>query len=176
MDSAARTVTLADLVRFHGHPCDGLVAASAAIAYGLGVLFPEGVVDRTDVTAAVNASPCYGDAAAYLTGARARYHTLVIDERLGDTWILHRRSTGRTVAVSLKAGVKPKELPGLEKELRSEGCDSPLIRRVQELQSGYAKAVLASPPSRIFDIKPLLSFPYEVGPIRADATKARCRP
>jgi acetolactate decarboxylase len=172
----AQTVTLRDLVRYHGHPCDGLVVASAAIAYGLEKLFPEGVVDRTDVVAAVNASPCYGDAAAYLTGARARYATLVIDKSLGDSWILHRRSTGQTVAVRLKDGIKPKQLPGLEKKLRSEGCDAPLIRRVQALQSGYAKRVLASSPDRVFHIEILSSFPYKVGPIRADATKAGCRP
>jgi len=176
LEKEAKTITLGDLVLFHGHPCDGLVAASAAIAYGLHRLFPSGVVDRTDLAAAVNASPCYGDAAAYLTGARARYGTLVIDKTLGDTWILHRRSTGRTLAVRLKRGIKPKALPGLEKKLRSVGCDMPLIRRVQALQAEYAKRVLASPPNRIFDIRDMSSFPYKIGPVRADATKAGCRP
>ena len=108
-----QTITLADLVRYHGHLCDGLVVAAAGIAAGLGRLFPGGVVDRTDLVAAANASPCYGDAAAYLTGARARYGTLVVDKGLGDVWILHRRSTGATVRVSLRPGIKPAELPGL---------------------------------------------------------------
>ncbi len=170
----ARTVTFEDLVRYHGHPCDGLVAASAGIAYGLQTLFPGGVVDRTDVVAAVNASPCYGDAAAYLTGARARYHTLIVDRSLGDTWILHRRSTGKTVEVSLKKGVKPKSLPALEEKLRSEGCDRALIRKVQALQITYSEKVLSSPPKDVFDLKPLSSFPYEFGPVRADASKAGC--
>ncbi len=168
------TVTLRDLVRYHGHPCDGLVAASAGIAYGLRTLFPGGVVDRTDVVAAVNASPCYGDAAAYLTGARARYHTLIVDRDLGDTWILHRRSTGGTVAVSLKKGVKPDTLPALEEKLRSEGCDRTLIRKVQTLQITYSERVLSTPPKDVFDLKPLPSFPYEFGPVRADAAKAGC--
>ncbi len=174
LSSNPQTVTLQDLVRYHGHPCDGLVVASAAIGYGFKILFPDGIIDRTDMVAAVNGSPCYGDAAAYLTGARTRYHTLIIDQKLEDTWILHRRSTGKTVAVSLREGIKPKELPGLEKKLRSEGCDMPLIRRIQDLQFKYSEAVLASPPQKIFEIKNLSSFPYKFGPIRSDATKAGC--
>ena len=169
-----QTVKLEDLVRYHGHPCDGLVAASAGIAYGLHALFPNGVVVRTDVAAAVNASPCYGDAAAYLTGARARYHTLIIDKSLGDTWILHRRSTGKTVVVSLRKGIKPDNLPGLEKKLRSEGCDRPLIQRVQALQIKYSETVLSKPPQAVFSLKTLPSFAYEIGAVRADAVKARC--
>ena len=37
-----QVVTLADLVRFHGHPCDGLVVAAAGIAGGPRRLFPAG--------------------------------------------------------------------------------------------------------------------------------------
>ncbi|MEJ2368662.1 MAG: formylmethanofuran dehydrogenase subunit E family protein [Acidobacteriota bacterium] len=172
--AAPRTVTLRDLVKFHGHPCDGLVAASAGITYGLHALFPKGVVDRTDVVVAVNASPCYGDAAAYLTGARARYHTLIVDKNLHDTWILHRRSTGKTVAVSLKPGIKPATLPSLEEKLRAEGCDQPLIRKVQALQIRYSEKVLSMPPSEVFELKTLPSFPYKFGGMRADAAKAHC--
>ena len=170
-----QTITLNDLVRFHGHPCDGLVEASAALAYGLHALFPDGVVDRTDVAAAVKPSPCFSDAAAYLTGARTNYGTLILDQRLGDKWILHRRTTGRTVAVSLRAGIEPKELPGLEEKLRSEGCDWTLMRRVQQVQDGYAKSVIARPPAEIFTIEDMPSFPYKDGGIRPDSTKAGCK-
>ncbi len=170
-----QTVTLADLTRFHGHPCDGLVAASAAIAYGLHALFPDGVVDRTDVIAAVKPSPCFSDAAAYLTGARTQFGTLALDPALGDTWILHRRSTGRTVAVSLRDGIKPRELPDLEARLRSEDCDRALMARVRQVQDGYATAVIARPPAQIFTIEDLPSFPYKDGGIRPDATKAACK-
>lgn len=175
MAKETQTITLTDLARFHGHPCDGLVAASAAIAYGLHALFPDGVVDRTDVVAAVKPSPCFSDAAAYLTGARTQFGTLALDPALGDRWILHRRSTGRTVAVSLRDGVKPKELPGLETKLRSEACDWALMRRVREVQDGYAKSVIARPPAEVFTIENLGSFPYKDGGVRPDATKAACK-
>ncbi len=171
-----QTVTLTDLVRYHGHPCDGLVVAAAGVAYGLARLFPDGVVDRTDLVAATNASPCYGDATAYLTGARARYGTLVVDKNLGDAWILHRRSTGATVRVGLQPGIKPAELPGLESELRSRGCDRPLMARVAAVQDELIRRVLAADPATVFTVAALPAFPYPDRRPRADTLKARCGP
>jgi formylmethanofuran dehydrogenase subunit E len=174
--TSPQEVTLADLVRFHGHACDGLVAAAEGITLGLGALFPDGVVDRTDVVAATNASPCYSDVASYLTGARPIYGTLVIDRSLGDEWLLSRRSTGRTVRVRLRSGVKPAALPGLEKTLRATGCDGPLIAEVQRLQSAFIRRLLASPPASLYEVDVLPTFPYPVTAARPDAAKAPCAP
>ena len=174
MATDAQVVTLADLVRFHGHPCDGLLVAAAGLAEGLTRLFPGGVVDRTDLVAAVNRSACYGDAAAYLTGARSRYGSLVIDPALGDEWIVGRRSTGQTVRVTLRAGFKPPELAGMERELRAAACPSALIGAVQGLQRRFAVAVLAVPPDRAFEVHVLPRFPYPAGEARPDTAKRGC--
>ncbi|MGC8722437.1 MAG: formylmethanofuran dehydrogenase subunit E family protein [Acidobacteriota bacterium] len=174
MSQRPQTVTLADLVRFHGHPCDGLIAAAEGITLGLKRLFPDGIVDRTDVAAATNASPCYSDAAAYLTGARTLYGTLVIDRNLGDEWILARRSTGEAVMVRLKPGVKPADLPAMEKTLRAAGCDGPLIVRVQGLQLTFIHRLLSAPPGSLYEVTELPAFPYPVTGERPDAAKARC--
>ena len=169
-----QVVTLADLVRFHGHPCDGLVVAAAGIAEGLKRLFPDGVVDRTDLVAAVNRSACYGDAAAYLTGTRSRYGLLVTDPSLGDEWIVGRRSTGQSVRVILRAGFKPPELAGMERALRAAACPPALIAAVQGLQRRFALAVLAVPPERAFEVRPLQRFPYPTGEARPDTAKRAC--
>jgi len=171
-----RTVTLADLVRYHGHPCDGLVVAAAGIVHGLHHLFPGGVVDRTDLVVAVNRSACYGDAAAYLTGARHRYGSLVVDPKLGDTWILGRRSTGAAVRVALRPGVRPPALPAQERALRGGGCDPGEIAAVQGLQRRFALAVVNRPPAELFTIEPLPRFPYPLGEPRPDTAKAGCPP
>jgi formylmethanofuran dehydrogenase subunit E len=167
-------VTVADLVRYHGHPCDGLAVSAAGIAYGLGVLFPEGVVDRTDMLAATNASVCYGDVAAYLTGSRARYGTLIVDSKLGDAWILCRRSSNQCVEVKLIPGIKPADLAPLEARLRGEGCDASLMEQVQRLQKQFALSVLSSPPERSFTVRRLEAFPYDLGKGRGDTQKAFC--
>jgi len=172
-----RTVTLADLVGFHGHPCDGLFVAAAGIAHGLDTLFPEGVVDRTDVVVVVNRSACYGDVAAYLTGARHRYGSLVVDPDLGDRWIVYRRSTGEAVAVELRPGLKPEGLPGLEAELRAaDGCPPDLTGRVQRVQTDFALSVLELPPGEAFTSEPLGRFPYDAGAPRPDTSKRLCPP
>ncbi len=171
---APREVTLGDLVRFHGHPCDGLVAAAEGITLGLKALFPHGAVDRTDLAAVTNASPCYSDAAAYLTGARQLYGTLVIDRDLGDEWLLLRRSTGRAVRVALKEGVKPAELPALEHRLRGVGCDQALILEVQRLQAAFVRTLLTHPAPSLYTVETLPSFPYPVTGTRPDAAMARC--
>lgn len=170
----SQTITLEDLARFHGHPCDGLVVAAAGIEYGLKILFPEGVVDRTDLSIAVNRSACYGDVAAYLTGARHRYGSMIVDPKLGDEWIITRHSTGQSIRVRLKNSVKPKELPVLEAQLREAKCPKAEIEKVQKIQKDYALRVLSKPPATFFDIEFLESFPYPVGEARPDAAKASC--
>lgn len=42
--SQTKTITLKDLVKMHGHACDGLVTAACARALGLKELYPEGVI------------------------------------------------------------------------------------------------------------------------------------
>ncbi len=174
MSGQPQTVTVEDLVRFHGHACDGLAVAAAGLIYGLKHLFPEGVVDRTDVVAAVNGSACYGDVAAYLTGARVGYGTLVVDPALGDEWVLARRSTGKAVKVAVRPGLRPPELTVLESALRSGGCDAAQIVRVQEVQKAFALKVLSLPVQEAFAVTPLTDFGYAVKPGRPDVVKARC--
>ncbi len=169
-----QVVALADLVRYHGHPCDGLLVAADGIAEGLKRLFPDGVVDRTDLVAAVNGSACYGDAAAYLTGARSRYGSLVIDPSLGDEWIVGRRSTGESVRIILRTGFKPPALGAMERQLRAAACPAGLIAAVQGLQRSFAFAVLSVPPERAFEIRPLPRFPYPTGEARPDTAKRAC--
>ena len=59
----AKTITLQDLIKMHGHPCDGLVTAACAMSVGLQALYPDGIIDRTDTGCITNNSPCYGDVA-----------------------------------------------------------------------------------------------------------------
>lgn len=44
-----KEIGLKDLVKFHGHLCDGLVIAYIEIKEVLKLLFPDGIIDRTDL-------------------------------------------------------------------------------------------------------------------------------
>ncbi len=168
-------VRLRDLVLYHGHACDGLMVAARGIAFGLAKLFDGGPVDRTDMAAATNASVCYGDVAGYLTGARHRYGSMVVDTNLGDEWILLRRAANRAVRVALRPGVKPISLGARESALRAAACPSDLMAEVESLQHELAAKVWNAPPDACYQVEPA-SFPYEPGKLRGDVGKRDCPP
>ena len=71
-----------DLVKFHGHSCDGLLEGMQALQVGLKVLYPDGIVDRTNTRIISRSSPCLTDAAIYLTGGRYQYNTFYVTDSI----------------------------------------------------------------------------------------------
>lgn len=162
--SRTKTITLKDLVKMHGHACDGLVTAACALAVGLAELYPDGVIDRTDTGVISNNSPCFGDVAAYLTGGRIRFGTQKIDPRLGNEFILYRFSTGRAVRVYLKPGVFPAEIVDLEKAIRGGNYTLDDVRRCQKLQWEYARGLVNRPLTESFGVEKLDNFVWDPDP------------
>jgi len=156
--SRTKTITLKDLVKMHGHPCDGLVTAACAMFVGLRTLYPNGVIDRTDTGCITNNSPCYGDVAAYLTGARIRFGTQKIDPSLGNEFIIHQFSKNRTVKVSLKPGVFLSEVLALERKIRAGAFTLDEMRRCQRAEWDYARRLLNTPPEECFAITEMRGF------------------
>ncbi len=154
----SKTITLKDLVKMHGHACDGLVTAACAMSVGLTALYPDGVIDRTDTGCITNNSPCYGDVAAYLTGGRIRFGTQKIDPALGNEFILHRLSTNETVKVTLRRGVFPPELLALEEKIRAGTFTMDEMRRCQQMGWDYARRLLNTPPEECFQIVAVKDF------------------
>lgn len=168
-------VRLGDLVLHHGHACDGLMLAARGIAFGLENLFDGGPADRTDIAVATNGSVCYGDVAEYLTGARHRYGSMVVDAGLGDEWVILRRATGTAVRVALRAGVKPAVIGEKEAALRAGACPPDLIAQVESFQHELARRVWAARPEDIYTIA-RAGYPYDPGKLRADVGKRDCPP
>jgi formylmethanofuran dehydrogenase subunit E len=161
-----KTITLQDLIKMHGHPCDGLVTAACAMSVGLQALYPDGVIDRTDTGCITNNSPCYGDVAAYLTGGRIRFGTQKIDPSLKNEFILHRFSTGATVKVALKPGVFPTEVLALEQKLRTGTFTPDEMRSCQQMEWDYARRLLQKPLPGSFQVEILKSFSWKPDPYR----------
>lgn len=112
-------VTLKDLVRFHGHDCEGTTHAANAAWVAFRILFPDGIIDRSVLRGISGESPCWSDAVAYLTGARLQYGTLGFfkDKRYSHAIILFREDTGQAVLATWKEGInnipgEPVMLPG----------------------------------------------------------------
>jgi formylmethanofuran dehydrogenase subunit E len=156
-----KTITEKDLVKMHGHPCDGVVTAACALSLGLQELYPDGVIDRTDTGGICNNSPCYGDIVEYLTGGRIRFGTQKIDPSLGAEFILYRFSTHQAVKVALKPGVFPAEVSSLEAKIRKGDFSKADMRRCQELEWNYARSLMQRPLTESFTVTPLAHFVWQ---------------
>lgn len=156
-----KTINLKDLVKMHGHPCDGLVTAAHALSLGLKSLYPDGVIDRTDTGCITNNSPCFGDVAAYLTGGRIRFGTQKIDVSLGNEFILHRFSTKKTVKVTMNKGVFPKSLKALESKVKSGNFTPEEMNRCKIMAWEFAKTLLSTPAENSFTVTPLPNYQWK---------------
>ena len=107
LDPEPKTVTVAALVLFHGHACDGLLRGAYALRALGDVAFPGQPFDRSDLTVVSKNSPCLGDIAAYLSGGRARFGTHRLDDSLGVGFVLRENSTGATWEVREEPGWFP---------------------------------------------------------------------
>ena len=153
-----KTIGIRDIVEFHGHPCDGLVIAYVEIGEVLKRLFPDGVVDRTDLYVVSKNGPCWVDTAAMMTGARINFGTLSIEPKVGDGFIIQQISTGETYEVHLKDGIFPEAQAKLEKEirdLRKEGkpVTPAQIDQVEKMADDLSKKLLNTPPEELLKIE-----------------------
>lgn len=160
-----KEIGLKDLARMHGHLCDGLVIAFVQIKAVLNKLFPEGVVDRTDLQGVSKNGPCWVNALAFMTGARINFQTLRIDNAVGDGFIIQKISTGETYQVSLKRGVFPAKQAELEAHIRASRTEGkPVtaaeINEFERLADQLSRKMLITPASALLDIRPLLSYRF----------------
>lgn len=154
-----KTITIKDLIKFHGHFCGGLVESAASLRVAFDILFPDKVIDRTDLMIVSNNSACGGDVAAYLTGARARFGSHVIDKTLTESEFYVRQvSTGRTVHVKLNPAVYPKEVKTQMKKIESGAFEPKDIDLFQELQWAYAKRMVNRPLRESFIVEKVKDF------------------
>ncbi len=112
-------VTLKDMIKFHGHDCEGTVHVANAAWVAFKILFPDGIIDRSVLWGISGPSPCWSDGVAFLTGARLQYGNLGFfrDKRYSHAIILYRDDTKVAVLATWKKGInnipgEPVMLPG----------------------------------------------------------------
>lgn len=154
-----------DIVRFHGHLCDGMVIAYVEIKDVLGKLFPDGVVDRTDLRVVTKNGPCWVDTAAYMTGGRINFQTMRVDNSIGDGFIVQRISTGEAYDVHLKPGVFPADQAAFEGAIRkARASNQPVsaadIDKVEAMGDALSKKLLTTPPADLLVIKKLENYRF----------------
>jgi formylmethanofuran dehydrogenase subunit E len=160
-----KEIGLKDIARIHGHMCDGLVIAFVEIKAVLSKVFPDGVVDRTDLQVVSKNGPCWADAAAFLTGARINFKTLRIDASIAGGFIIQRISTGEAYHVHLKAGVFPDDQVVLEnriRTLRAQGnpVTAEYIDTVEKMGDSLSLKLLTVPPEELLEMKRLNDYKF----------------
>lgn len=160
-----KTITLDELVKYHGHLCDGIVFSFLQLSVALQKLFPDGIIDRTDVQGACKNSPCMVDALSYLTGARINFKTLRIDASLGVSHIVQKISTGETYQVQLAEGMFNDALKNAEDSIRAKVTASQTVTpseidHVEKLADNFITMMLSTPLEKLIKIQRLEGYQF----------------
>ncbi len=160
-----KNITLKEMARMHGHLCDGLVTSWVQLNVALRLLFPDGVVDRTDLRIVSRNCPCCVDAGAWMTGARINQGTLMLDNSVGVGFIVQRISTGAAVRVSQRPGFYPAPLAELEQSIRTrcaqgESASSTAIDRFEDGADEYSRKLLNTPPDQAVIVERLADYHF----------------
>lgn len=168
-----KTITLKDLIKFHGHFCGGLVESAASLRMAFDRLFADGIVDRTDLRIVSNNSACGADVASYLTGARVRFGSHLIDNNLTESeFYVQQVSTGKTIHVKLNAEMYPKEVKAQMRKIESGQFTPKDIDLFQELQWSYAKRMVSRPLKESFIIREVNDYQWPA-PVCKDLGRRR---
>lgn len=156
---------LKDLVRAHGHLCDGMAISFVQIKAVLARLFPEGVVDRTDLRAVSKNGPCWVDTITLMTGARINFKTLRIDQSMGNGFVIQRISNDDAYAVHLREGIFPSAIASLEAKIRhTRAQGKPVlagdIDAVERMHQDLIKKLLATAPAELLKIDRLDGYKF----------------
>ncbi|MGA7799459.1 MAG: FmdE family protein [Gammaproteobacteria bacterium] len=177
-------VTVKDMIKWHGHDCEGTAHAAAAMKVAFGILFPDGIIDRSVLWGISGPSPCWSDAVAFLTGARIQYGTLGFfkDPRYGHAVLLYRDDTGMAVLATWRKGIndipgEPVMLPekatwtpgadvrkitALKKLVKQEGSrpDPYKVDRLRYLQWALVNEIFSHPLSDSYQAKVINNFKW----------------
>ena len=105
-------VTIKDIVKWHGHDCEGTTHAANNMKIAFEILFPDGIIDRSVLKAISGTGPCWSDAVAFLTGARLQYGNLGFfkNKDYNHAVLLYREDTKVAVLATWKKGIN--NIPG----------------------------------------------------------------
>lgn len=156
-----QNIDLDDLVKFHGHLCDGLVVGHLALEQAMDKLYPEGSVDRTNTRIVSKPSPCLTDVAIYTTGGRYQFNTFYASDDIDGLFTVQRIDTGKTISVQLNKGVKPSEIDRLGAKAvngKLSACD---LDKLKQLEDNFSEKLLSTDPKDNFSVTEIADFEWD---------------
>jgi formylmethanofuran dehydrogenase subunit E len=159
-----QTVDLGDLVKFHGHLCDGLVVGALAMDTTFKHLFGDGPIDRTNLRIVSKPSPCLTDVAIYLTGGRYQFNTFYVDTGFEGLFMVQRLDNGVAYAVDLASGIKPAEIDSLGSIAVQQNLPPCELDRLQRLEDDFTDFLLHASNGPLFVLRELPNFVWHPNP------------
>jgi formylmethanofuran dehydrogenase subunit E len=159
-----QTVVLEDLVKFHGHLCDGLVVGALAMDTTFKQLFGDGPIDRTNLRIVSKPSPCLTDVAIYLTGGRYQFNTFYVDTGFEGLFMVQRLDNGVAYTVDLASGIKPAEIDSLGSIAVDQNLSPCELKRLRRLEDDFTDFLLHARDTPLFVLRPLPDFVWNHNP------------
>lgn len=150
-----------ELEKFHGHLCDGLVLGALAMRIGLTALFPDGLIDRTNIRVVSRSSPCLADAAVYLSGARYQYQRFFIDDSMQPLYIIQRIDNGQSYSVTLRPGIKPPSIDSMGALALAAKLSPCALDSLRALEDAFTEYLYQASPSEVFSLQELNDFTWQ---------------
>lgn len=157
-------IQLDDLVKLHGHLCDGLVVGYLGLNEAFKELYPDGIVDRTNTRIISKSSPCLTDAAIYLTGGRYQYNSFYVEDNMDVIYKIQRLDNKKSISINLKKGVKPTEIDSLGNLAIQQMLDMDELKELKKLEDDFTIFLLNSPTSNIFNVQVIFDFQWNPNP------------
>lgn len=155
-----QTIRYKDLVRFHGHSCDGLLEGMQALQLGLKQLYPDGIIDRTNTRVVSKPSPCLTDAAIYMTGGRYQYNSFYVSPDFDGLYIIQRADIGESIRIVRNEGVKPKAIDELGDLAIDQKLSYKQLQELRKLEDAYAKFLKRTNPEKNFTLVRDMEFDW----------------
>lgn len=155
-----QTIRYSDLVKFHGHSCDGLLEGWQALELALNELYPEGIIDRTNTRIVSKASPCIADVAIFLTGARYQYNTFYVSTDFEGLYIVQRIDNGLTIQVLRNDNVKPAAIDSLGNLAVMQKLSYEELQNLRKLEDQYAAYLRKTPSFQNFTLRIFKNFQW----------------
>lgn len=151
-------IELSDVSKFHGHLCDGLAVGYMGLREVLYRIFPDSIIDRTELRIVSKSSPCLTDVAIYLTGARYQFNTFYVSDSINYLMVVGASDSGRFYGFKLKSGVKPKEIDSLGNlavQGKLDGCG---LEKLKKIEDQFTEFILNSKMSDLYVIEEIRGF------------------
>ncbi|MCC5816709.1 MAG: formylmethanofuran dehydrogenase subunit E family protein [Leptospira sp.] len=156
-----QTISLDDLVKFHGHKCDGLVLGFLALQYSFQEIFPDGIVDRTNLRIVSKSGPCISDAAIYLTGGRYQFNTFYVSNAIPYTYIIQKIDSEETWGVRLKPGVFSKKIGTAGKKAVAKELNSCELKELKNWEDEFSEFLLKGKLEYLYILEKVEKFDWK---------------